>query len=61
MLQRIEQRLTGLSGYEQVRRLHITLEPWSVDNGLLTATLKLKRRVIEARFKDGIEAFYTGH
>ena len=36
--------------YAQIRALHLSLAPWSVGNGLLTATLKLKRRNIEANF-----------
>ena len=34
------------------------LEPWTIDNGLLTPTLKLKRGPIKARFADAIDAVY---
>jgi long-chain acyl-CoA synthetase len=61
LLARIEHRLTGLAGYEQVRRILIAPEPWSVDNGLLTPTLKLRRKLIETRFNTEITEFYTGH
>lgn len=45
-------------GYAKIRRVILTLEPWSVDNGLLTPTLKVKRpKVIEA-YKDAIASLY---
>jgi len=36
-----------------------TLEPWTVDNGLLTPTLKAKRARILKRFADKITAIYA--
>ncbi len=47
--------------YAQVRRCWVTLEPWTIDNGLLTPTLKLKRPVIERRFAEHILKLYAGH
>jgi len=35
------------------------LEPWTVDNGLLTPTLKTKRARILKRFADKIDAVYA--
>jgi long-chain acyl-CoA synthetase len=37
----------------------LTLEPWTVDNGLLTPTLKTKRARILKRFADNIAAIYA--
>jgi long-chain acyl-CoA synthetase len=34
-------------------------EPWSVDNGLLTPTLKLKRPILMKRLAPQIEAVYA--
>ena len=42
-----------------MRRLHLTLEPWSVDNGLMTPTLKVKRNVVLERCAKAIEAIYA--
>jgi long-chain acyl-CoA synthetase len=36
-----------------------TQDPWSIDNGLLTPTLKLKRPLVLARFKDAVDKAYA--
>jgi long-subunit acyl-CoA synthetase (AMP-forming) len=44
-----------LPHYKQIRALHIHGEPFSIDNGLLTANGKLKRDLIAARLQTEIE------
>jgi long-chain acyl-CoA synthetase len=53
--------LSGFPGYAQVRRATCMLEPWTVDTGLITPTLKLKRNRIMERFAGDIERMYAGH
>jgi long-chain acyl-CoA synthetase len=48
----------SLPHYKRVHAFHLCGEPFTVENGLLTATGKLKRAAIEARFKDQIETMY---
>jgi long-chain acyl-CoA synthetase len=48
----------GLPHYKQVRAFHVSSEPFSIENGLLTANGKLKRDLIAARLKDEIEDMY---
>jgi long-chain acyl-CoA synthetase len=48
----------GLPHYKQIRAFHVEAEPFSIDNGLLTAMGKLKRDAIAARFKDQIDEMY---
>jgi long-chain acyl-CoA synthetase len=48
----------GLPHYKQVRAFHICPEPFSIENGLLTANGKLKRDLIAGRLKDEIEEMY---
>jgi long-chain acyl-CoA synthetase len=48
----------GLPHYKQVRAFHVYPEPFSIENGLLTANGKLKRDLIAARLKEEIEEMY---
>ena len=52
-------QLKHFPGYAQIRRLHLDLKPWTVENGLLTPTLKIKRDLIVDRYRDAIEALYA--
>jgi len=47
-----------LPHYKQVRAFYVRLEPFSIDNGLLTANGKLKRDLISARLKTEIDEMY---
>jgi long-chain acyl-CoA synthetase len=44
--------------YAQPRAVALTLEPWTVENTLITPTLKLKRNNLQARFGAEIERLY---
>ena len=46
----IEKLNQKLGNWEQVKRIELTPEIWSVDNGMLTPTMKLKRKVIKERY-----------
>ena len=48
-----------LSGFEQVRAIHVITEPFSVENGLLTPSFKLKRNEARQYFKTQIEQLYA--
>jgi long-chain acyl-CoA synthetase len=45
--------------YKQVRAFFIRTEPFSIENGMLTANGKLKRDVISVRLKEEIEEMYA--
>lgn len=47
-----------LGNWEQIKKIELTPEIWSVDNGLLTPTMKLKRRVIKERYMDLYNKMY---
>jgi long-chain acyl-CoA synthetase len=49
-----------LSRFEQIKRFAIVPREFSAEEGEVTPTLKLKRRVIEERFADEIERLYSG-
>lgn len=57
---RIARQMAAFPGYAQVRRVSISTDKWSVDNGFLTPTLKLKRNRIVEQHRDGIAAIYRG-
>jgi long-chain acyl-CoA synthetase len=54
----IETHSKELKGYERVQNFIIALEDFTTDNGMLTPTLKLKRRVVLERYGDDLEALY---
>jgi len=58
VLARLEKLLSRFPGFVFVKGVALSLAPWTVENGLLTPTLKLKRAVIEKHMKDDIEKIY---
>jgi long-chain acyl-CoA synthetase len=49
-----------LANYERVRRFKILDKPFTIENGEMTPSLKLKRKVIEERYKDLVDDMYKG-
>jgi long-chain acyl-CoA synthetase len=58
---RITAQMKEFPGYAQVRRVTATLDPWTVESGLLTPTMKLKRAKVMERFNAEIDRMYAGH
>jgi len=56
---RVAAQLKDFPGYAQIRRVATLDEPWTVDNGMLTATMKPKRTVILERYKDRVDELYA--
>jgi long-chain acyl-CoA synthetase len=61
VVKRIGEQLKAFPGYAQVRRAVVTLDPWTVENGLMTPTLKVKRAKVMEKFNAEIDAMYVGH
>ena len=59
VLKRIADSLKQFPGYLQVRRAVLTVEPWTVENGLLTPTLKLRRSSVMEKFNADIDRMYA--
>ena len=57
---RVGAQLKSFPGYAQVRRVAVVDEAWTVDNGLLTPTLKAKRAPILERYKAQVDELYRG-
>lgn len=50
----------GLASYETPKKIAFIEEDFSIQNGALTPTLKVKRKVVQERFKEIIDALYAG-
>jgi long-chain acyl-CoA synthetase len=61
LTEKIAGHLSEFPGYAQVHGITCTLEPWTIDNGLITPTMKLKRSRIMEHFAADIERMYAGH
>lgn len=59
VLDRISFQVKEFPGYARISRVLLLLEPWSIENGLLTPTLKLKRQKVLEKFSKEIEEFYS--
>ena len=56
--QRIDERVKDLSHLEQIARFTLLPTPLTIEGGEITATLKVRRRVAAAKYRDEIEAMY---
>jgi long-chain acyl-CoA synthetase len=59
LIQRANERLKEFPRYIRVRRIVATREPWTIDNGLLTPTLKVRREKVQKQFDAQIERAYA--
>ena len=57
----IKKALAGFAQYEQVHRFKFIPDPFTVENGLLTPSLKTKRPQVIARYSNEFEKMYEGH
>ena len=49
----------GLKGYEYVKRIHVSNELFSVENGTLTPTFKIKRKDAVKKYQKELDALYV--
>lgn len=61
LLNKITHQISEFPGYAKIRRIAVIPEPWSVENGLLTPTLKLKRAKVFEKYKAEVDKLYAGH
>ena len=57
-LRRVKAATAGFPNYGVPRQVTLTTEPWTIDNGFLTPTMKKKRRVIASTYAKEIDAMY---
>jgi len=58
VLARIEKNTASFARYAVPRAVHLTLEPWTIENTFMTPTLKLKRNNLMAYYAEAIEGMY---
>ena len=61
LLERITYQIREFPGYAKIRRVALMPEPWTVENKMLTPTLKLRRTKIMECYQVEIDNFYKGH
>lgn len=61
VIEKLEGLLHEFPGNARIRTVSLLLDDWSIANGQLTPTLKLKRGEIESRYADIIKELYKGH
>lgn len=59
-LKRIKKAAADFPNYGVPRLVKLVREPWTIENGMLTPTLKLKRSIITRRYASDIDALYEG-
>lgn len=57
--QEVEAVNAHLSRYEQIKKFWILPAEWTVESGELTPSMKLKRRIIQDKFKADVERLYS--
>jgi long-chain acyl-CoA synthetase len=55
----VEEFNGGLARFEKLKRVLLVAEEFSAENGTLTASMKLRRRVVEERYQREIDAMYA--
>ncbi len=55
----IDEYATGIARYERIREFALLTEDFTTENGMLTPTLKVKRRVVLDNFSDDVEKLYA--
>jgi long-chain acyl-CoA synthetase len=51
----------GLPSYESIKNFSILPHDLTLEAGDLTPSLKLKRKVVESKYKEVVDAFYAGN
>jgi long-chain acyl-CoA synthetase len=59
VLKRIRRALHGFPGYAKIRRVCVSLDPWAIEDGLLTPTLKVKRPKVLEKYAREVDEMYA--
>lgn len=61
IIERISAKLHSFPGYAKIVRVHSTLEPWTIEEQLITPKMSLKRNKLLEKFAAQLDALYEGH
>jgi len=61
LVKSIAEQMDDFPGYAKIRKVHICEDEWTVESGLLTPTLKIKRPKVMARYAGAVDQLYAGH
>ena len=61
LLERIAHQIREFPGYAKIYRVALAPEPWTIENDMLTPTLKLRRARVLDRYKAEVARLYEGH
>ncbi len=59
VLHRIAEQIKEFPGYAKVRRVLLLSDPWTIENGMMTPTLKLKRPYVAQHYSREIDELYN--
>jgi len=59
ILKEVENHNQNFGSWEQIKKIELTPDIWSIEDGHLTPTMKLKRKVVTEKYKDLIEKMYN--
>jgi len=54
-----EGRKNNLKGFESLKRIHVSLNMFSVDDNTMTPTMKVRRKDAYNKFKSELDALYA--
>jgi long-chain acyl-CoA synthetase len=60
-IQRLSKDMHAFPGYEKIKDIIVCDEPWTIEQGLLTPTMKLRRKHILDKYADDVEGAYDAH
>ena len=55
----VEHHNQNFGSWEQIKKIELTPDEWSIDKGHLTPTMKLKRKVIAEKYRELIDSMYN--
>ncbi len=59
--EKVAELITDFPGYANIYQVTLTATPWTIEDGALTPTMKIKRPVLRERFAEDIARMYEGH